>query len=299
MTARPNLELMATFAAVIRSGGFTAAARELGVSKQSVSDQVRKLEESLGVRLVERTTRRVRPTEAGERYYARCANIVDEAEEATREVHDGLAEPTGLLRVASTVTFGEAFLVDVIASFLNTWPRVSVDLFLRDRPVDLIGEGFDVAFWFERPTDSSFYARTIGPALTYYVAHPSYLARHGALKSVADLGEARRIEWTTQPDSKGRNVPVLKVNSPRAALLAARRGVGIARLPSILVAEDVSSGDLVLLFDGQPATSSDIHAIYPSRQFLPPKVRRFLDTVAEQVRPMQPLVKPARGKRKR
>lgn len=288
---------MATFAAVVRCGGFTAAARELGMSKQNISEQIGKLEESLGVRLLQRTTRRVGTTEAGERYYTRCALVVAQAEEARREVQDGLAEPIGLLRVASTVTFGEAYLVDVIAQFLQDWPRVSVDLFVGDRPVNLIDEGYDVAFWFERPDDTSFHARTIGPALTYFVAHPSYLARHGAPESPEQLAGARRIEWTPRSSTTVKHaLPILKVNSPRAALTAARRGVGIARLPSILVEEDVRSGNLVLLFDGTPASSSEIHAIYPSNRFLPPKVRRFLELVGQQIKPMRPLALPARKK---
>ncbi|MEL6760014.1 MAG: LysR family transcriptional regulator [Myxococcota bacterium] len=294
MTRPSNLDSMATFAAVVRCGGFTAAARELGVSKQTVSHQIGTLEEHLGVRLLERTTRQVRPTEAGERYYARCVVVVEQAEEARREVQDRLAEPTGLLRIASTVTFGEMYLLDLVSQFLEQWPRVSVDLVLGDRPLNIIDEGFDVAFWFERPDDTSFHARTIGPALTYFVAHPSYLAKYGAPDSSEDLDGARWIEWTSSSRSKSRYPkPTLKVNSPRAALHAARRGIGIARLPSVLVEDDVRSGDLVLLFGGEPASSSDIHAIYPSRRFLPPKVRRFLEHVTREVQLMKPLTAPS------
>ncbi|MEO1480590.1 MAG: LysR family transcriptional regulator [Myxococcota bacterium] len=290
MTRRPNLESMVTFAAVVRSGGFTAAARELGISKQTVSDQIGSLEESLGVRLLERTTRRVRATEAGERYYARCLVVVEAAEEARREVQDNLAEPAGLLRIASTVTFGEVYLLDAVSEFLLAWPRVSVDLSLADRPVNLIDEGFDVAFWFERPADTSLHARTIGPALTYYVAHPSYLATYGTPASFEQRDGARWIEWTSGSRARAAgSQPTLKVNSPRAALRAARRGVGIARLPSILIEDDVRSGDLVLLFGGEPASSSEIHAVYPSRRFLPQKVRRFLEHVSGHVLPMQHL----------
>jgi DNA-binding transcriptional LysR family regulator len=268
---------MVAFAAVVREGGFTAAARQVGASKQGLSDQVARLEAALGVRLLERTTRRVRPTEAGERYCARCAAIVEQAEAANRELLAGLAEPTGTLRVASTATFGELILVDAVARYVSAWPRVSVDLFLADRPVNVVEEGYDIAFWFERPADTSFIAKRIAPAATYFVAHPSFVARHGVPASPQRLG--RWIEWTSRSDHGQDAPPVLRVNSPRAALAAALRGIGVARLPSLLVAEDVRAGRLVVLFDGQPARSSEIHAIYPAGRFVPPKTRRFLETV--------------------
>jgi DNA-binding transcriptional LysR family regulator len=284
---------MVAFAAVVRNGGFTAAARELGASKQGLSDQVARLEAALGVRLLERTTRRVRPTEAGERYYARCAAIVEQAEAANREIQAGLAEPTGTLRIASTVTFGELILVDAAARFLTAWPRVSVDLFLVDRPVNVVEEGYDIAFWFERPAETSFIARRIAPAATFFVAHPSFLARHGAPESPTRLG--RGIDWTSRGDHGQDTPPVLRVNSPRAALHAALQGIGVARLPSLLVTNDVREGRLVLLFDGQPARTSEIHAIYPAGRFAPPKTQRFLEAVEEVVTRMSPARKTRRA----
>jgi DNA-binding transcriptional LysR family regulator len=291
-----DLAYMVAFAAVVRHGGFTAAARQLGASKQGLSDQVARLEAALGVRLLERTTRRVRPTEAGERYYARCAAIVELAEEANREVQAGLAEPTGTLRVASTVTFGELVLVDAVARFLSAWPRVAVDLVLADRPVNVVEEGYDLAFWFERPEETSFIARRIGPAATYFVAHPSFVARHGAPASPERLG--RWIDWTSRGDHGQDAPPVLRVSSPRAALRAALRGIGVARLPSLLVADDVREGRLVMLFDGRPARTTEIHAIYPGGRFVPPKTRRFLEAV-EGVAPMSPLGEARRSGRSR
>ena len=278
---------MATFAAVVSAGGFTAAARELKISKQTVSDQVARLETSLGVRLLERTTRKIRPTEAGMRFSEHCVAIVERAEEAQREAQNRNAEPTGALRIASTVTFGELYLIDVVAEFLRDWPRVHAEVVLADRLIDPLAEGFDVAFWPRRPADTSFHARVIGPAYTYFVAHPSYLARFGTPPSASDLGDARVIEWTSRGPRKHK--PVLRVSSARGALTAVRRGVGIARLPSVLIVDDVAAGDLQLLFGGEPATSSDIHAVYPSHRFLAPKVRRFLDLTCSRVAPMQPL----------
>ncbi len=275
---KPNFDTMAAFTAVVRSGGFTAAARQLGVSKQGLSDQVTRLETSLGVRLLERTTRRVRPTEAGERYFARCVAILEQAEEANRELQAGLVEPTGQLRLASTVTFGEIVLVEAIARFTAEWPRISVDLHLADRPVNVVEEGFDVAFWYERPADTSFIARKVLPARTYFVAHPSYLARHGAPTAPDRL--ERWIDWTSRGAREQPVPPVLRVNSARAALVAARQGIGVARLPSLLVAQDIRAGRLVLLFEGKAAKVSEIHAIYPAGRFLAPRTRRFLETVA-------------------
>lgn len=282
---------MAVFAAVVRSGGFTAAARRLGCSKQNLSDRVAKLERELGVRLLERTSRTMRPTEVGARFFDHCASLVSQADEAVQEARQARAEPAGLLRLASTVAFGHAYLVEIIAEFLGDWPKVSVEALFVDRPVHLIDEGFDLAFWFERPEDSSFVARRVGGAFMYYAASPSYLARHGAPASSSEWEGVRCIAWPTRPwrlpGGKAAKVePVLTVNTAQAALGAALAGAGVARLPSVLLEGPVQQGELRLLFGGEPALETDVYAVYPSGKYLAPKVRRFLELVAKRVRPM-------------
>lgn len=293
----PRLDEMGVFATVVRSGGFTAAARALGASKQAVSDQIARLEESLGTRLLERTTRRVRPTEAGARLYRHCLVILEQADEGVRAVQEGLAEPVGMLRIASTTTFGEVYLPALVAAYLDSWPRVQVEVALADRPVSLIDEGFDLAFWYERPEDGSVHAKRVGAAYTHFVAAPAYVARHGHPRTLRDVAQGRCIEWATRTWRLGDETleirPCLKVSTARAALEAAIRGVGVARLPSLLLEGPVREGALLLLFGGRPASASQLHALYPSNRHLPSKVRRFLDLVESRAPAMAPLRPPA------
>ncbi|HEU4535261.1 MAG TPA: LysR family transcriptional regulator, partial [Polyangiaceae bacterium] len=172
----PSLDDMSLFVSVARHGGFSAAARALGVSKQGLSDRVAALEAELGVRLLERTTRSVRPTEAGARYFEQCQAMVALADEANAGARRAQVEPVGLLRVASTVSFGQAYVLEVVAEYVRRWPKVRVELLLADRPVALADEGFDVTFWIEPPDDEGLVAKPLGRAYAYYVASPSYLA---------------------------------------------------------------------------------------------------------------------------
>lgn len=280
---------MSVLAAVVRHGGFSAAARALGVSKQGLSDRVAALEAELGVRLLERTTRAVRPTEAGARYAEQCRALVALAEEANAGVRGAQVEPTGLLRVASTVSFGHAYVIDVVAEYLQSWPKVRAEVVLADRAVSLVDEGFDVAFWVEPPADRALVARPLGRALAYYVAGPSYLATHGEPASLADLARGRCIGWATEEWSLGGGRPVrvephLLVNSAQGALRAALLGAGVARLPGVLVGPHVAEGSLRVLFGGAPARSSTMCVVYAGR-FVPAKTRRFLDLVGRRVRP--------------
>jgi len=284
MTIMPSLDDMSVFASVVRAGGFSAAARALRVSKQGLSDRVARLERELGVRLLDRTTRAIRPTEAGTQYYEQCQTIVTLADEANAGARRVQVEPAGVLRIASTVSFGHAFVVDLVAEYLRTWPRMRVELHLADRPVALTEEGFDLAFWVEPPTDEGLTARPLGPALAYYVASPAYLAHHGEPKALPDLARGRCIGWATESwslpgEPSVRIEPHLTVNSATAALQAALLGVGIARVPAVLAQSHVEDGALRLLFEGRPARSSRMTLVYGAR-FVPAKTRRFLELVA-------------------
>lgn len=289
----PSLDDMALLLAVVRAGGFSAAARALGVSKQGLSDRIAALESELGVRLLERTTRSVRPTEAGARYVEQCQAMVGIADEANASVRSAQIEPSGLLRVASTVSFGQAYVVDLVAEYLRDWPKVRVELLLSDRPVSLAEEGFDVTFWIEPPRDESLVAKPIGPALAYFCASPTYLANHGRPSTLAAVLEGRTVGWATETwklegQRPLRVEPHLVVNSAQAALRAALLGVGIARLPAILIEPHLADGTLVLLFDGKPARTSTMSVIYRGR-FLPAKTRRFLDLIHRRLKPMRSL----------
>lgn len=284
---------MLLFAAVVREGSFTRAAARLGVTKQTVSERVARLEEALGVRLLERTTRRLRPTEPGAAYYERCAAIAAQIDEANAEVRRRQAEPVGRLRVSAPVLYGRRFLAPVIAAYLGRYPETRVDLVLADRRVDLIAEGFDLAIRIGELDDASLSARKLGDAYTYLVASPGFLAGHGAL-SARGLREARciglrAVETWDVGGHRARIEPVLVVNDFEIACDAAIAGVGVARLPSIVCRDAVAAGRLQVVLGPAPALSTAVWAVTPSRRFLPARVRVFTEALAAMVAPMAPL----------
>jgi DNA-binding transcriptional LysR family regulator len=280
---------MILFATVVREGSFTGAARRIGITKQAASERIAKLESQLGVRLLERTTRKLRVTGAGATYYERCAAISAQVEEANREVQEGGDEPIGLLRIGSPPLYGRRYLAPVVNRFLTTHPGVQLELVLADRRIDLVEDGLDLAIHIGTLDDSSRVARRLGEAATYLVASPGYLAQHGAPRA-RDLRAARCIGfspieiWDVE-GVKSRMEPVLVVNDLEVACEAALAGVGIARVPELLCREAVRDGRLRILFGPKPAMLRPIHAVYSSRQNLPVKVRRFVDALASHIPP--------------
>lgn len=284
---------MLLFASVVREGSFTRAARQLGITKQSASERVRKLEEQLGVRLLERTTRRLRVTDAGAAYHERCAAIAAQIDEANSEVQQRQAEPVGLLRVSAPVLYGRRFLAPVVADFLARYPRARVEVVLADRRVNLIEEGFDLAIRIGALDDSSLTTRKLGDGHLYYVASPGFLSQHGVpgareLRTARCIG-IRPFETWAVADIQSKIAPVLVVNDLEVACEAAIAGVGMARLPAIVCRDAVLDGRLRVLFGPEPALLPGVYAVYPSRQHLPPKIRVFLDALAALVAPMRPL----------
>lgn len=292
---------MVLFAAVVREESFTRAARQLGLTKQTLSERIRKLEERLGVRLLERTTRRLRVTGAGATYYERCSAIAAQIDEANREVQQRQAEPTGLLRVSSPVLYGRRYLTPVISEYLARYPHARVELVLADRRVHLIEEGLDVAIHIGPLDDSSLVARKLGEGLVHFVASPRFLSKYGT-PSARELHSARCIGFsafeTWEADGvRSRIDPVLTVNDLELACEAAIAGVGIARVPAILCQDAVRDGRLKVLFGPRPTMLRAIHVVYPSRVNLPSKVRLFVDALAVLAEPMLPLHSGSRRKR--
>lgn len=284
---------MLLFAAVVREGSFTKAARRLGITKQTTSERIGKLEERLGVRLLERTTRSVRVTDSGATYYERCAAIATQIEEANAEVQRRQAEPVGLLRVSAPGLYGRRYMAPVIAAFLGRHPKVRIEVVLADRRINLIEEGFDLAIRIGTLDDSSLVARKLGEAHVHYVASPDFLAKHGLprpeeLRSARCIGLQPFETWEASGVSS-KIEPVLVVNDLEVACEAAVAGVGIARLPAIVCREAVAEGRLRLLFGPEPAMLRAVYAVYPSSRHLPAKVRLFVDALAALVRPMLPL----------
>ena len=286
---------MAAFARVVEASSFSGAARELGVSKSAVSKQVSRLEDRLGVRLLNRTTRRLSLTEAGARFYEGCQRMLAEAEGAREAVTPLAAAPRGVLRVNAPMTFGVRHLSPALPALMARCPELSVDLVLNDRVVDLVEEGFDVGLRIGQLRESSLIARRLADAPMLVCAAPGYLERAGVPARPEDLGghpcliysyiEAGTVWRCRSADGGAARVRVkgrLVANNGEALLAAARAGLGICRLPSFIVGDAVRAGDLVRLLPAwQVHPAAGIHAIYPAHRHLSPKVRVFVDFLAE------------------
>jgi len=280
---------------VVESGSFTRAADRLGVSKAHVSKQVQELEAALGVRLLHRTTRRIALTDAGRLYldYARQAReLLGDGERAVSAVR---TEVDGLLRLTAPTSFGDAFLVDLLADFRARHPQVRFDVDLSIGQRDLIGEGFDFAFRMARTLDPSLIARGIGVVRELIVASPDFLARHaphgitepqqlGALETLRNRSFRDDGQWTLQRGDDSVTVPMqgsLAINHFIGMRRAALRGIGIARLPRYLVIDELRNGRLVELLPEWRLPVTPVALVYPSREHLPQRARVFRDFVFE------------------
>ena len=281
----PSPADMLLFAAVVREGGFSAAARRLGLTRQGVSEAVARLEASLGVRLLERTTRTVRVTEAGSGYAARCAAIGAQIEEANAAARERQAAPVGRLRVTAPVLFGRRFLAPLVSRFLRRHPAVQVELVLADRRVDLIEEGFDLAIRAGELEDSGLAARRIGASRVMCVASPELLAGRPP-PTVDDLAAwpcvtTREHERWSFGERAVVVTPALWVNDLEVACDAAIAGAGLVRLPRFLCADALADGRLVEVLAGDAPVVRGVYVVWPSRAFLPARVRLFIDALVE------------------
>jgi DNA-binding transcriptional LysR family regulator len=292
------LDSMALFARVVEAGGFSAAARELGLSKGSVSKRVARLEDRLGVRLLNRTTRRLSLSEAGEAFYSGCRRMVSEAEAAERAVTHLASAPRGTLRVNAPMSFGQQHLAPALTAFLERYPELAVDLALDDREVNLVQDGFDVGVRIMALRDSSLIARRLAPSRALICAAPAYLAAHGAPARPEDLTRHACLlysyqsdpgVWTLRGADGERRVRVngrLRANNGEALREAAIAGFGFVLMPSFIVGPEVRQGRLApVLRDWTAGDPVGIHAIYPAGRNLSPKVRVFVDFLAERFGP--------------
>jgi DNA-binding transcriptional LysR family regulator len=288
------LDAMAVFARVVEAESFSGAARALGLSKSAVSKQIGRLEDRLGLRLLNRTTRRLSLTEAGAAFYQGCQRVVAEAEAAERAVTRLASAPRGRLRVNAPMSFGVRHISPALPEFLGRYPELAVDLTLNDRVVDLVEEGFDVGVRIARLADSSLVARRLAPSRSVLSAAPAYLEARGVPRALDQLehhacliysyqatGEAWRL---TGPEGE-RRLKVsgpLRVNNGDALLAAALGGLGVALLPCFICGDDLRAGRLVrVLPDWEASADSAVSAVYPAARHLSPKVRAFVDFLAE------------------
>ncbi len=286
-----RLYQMRLYTRVVETGSFSAVARELGTIQPTISKQLTALEDHLGVRLLNRTTRQLSPTEAGRKYYERCKRILDEISDLESSLSDLQNRPTGMLRVHAAVAFGQLYMLPVMFKFRRLYPGLAIDLMLSDRYVDLIQEGVDVAIRFGELRDSQLVARRIGGSTRVCVASPAYLRARGTPKSPGELFSHNCItynylfsnEWEFETANGPSTVRVggdFRANSALTIRAAALEGIGIAHMPTMFVQEDIDRGRLVRVLEDYGPPAVDVHAIYPSARFLSSKVRLFLDFVA-------------------
>ena len=288
MEAAPDLQDVMAFLAVVDTGSFTAASQRLGLAKSNVSRRVARLEDWLGARLLERTTRRQRLTEVGETYHAQVTGAVEQLAEAARSVSELQGRPRGRLRITAPADWFE-LMGRLVAEFSESQPEVQVEVELTQRRVDLVAEGFDVALRAGRLEDSSLIARSVGEGAGHFYASPEYLERHGEPRSLTELGQRSFVLF------RGRQgEAVLSLEGPQGSEEVTVRGVitaqdfgfvqhavmsgaGIAFLPDSVAAPALEAGRLCLLLPEHCLLRTAFHIVYPSTRFLSPKVRVFVD----------------------
>lgn len=287
--ALDTLEGMRVFARVVELGGFAAAARRLEMSPAMATRHVAALEERLGARLLQRTTRQVRPTEAGRVYYERCVELLQGLEEADAAVGTVTVRPQGTLRVTAPVEFGNQHLVGPVIEFMQRHPGLAVMLDLSNRLVDVVDEGYDLAVRVTHAPDPALVARRLAVSRMRVVASPDYLAAHGHPGEPAALAErdclcfavpAARDHWSFRRDGAAATVKVrsrLLSTSSAALLGGVLAGAGVSWLPTFVCGEALRGGALVSLFPEYDVGALGIYVVYPHRRFLPAKVRLFID----------------------
>lgn len=291
--AVPHWNEIAVFAHVVRAGGFSAAAQELGLAKATVSEHVRRLEKRLGVRLLQRSTRSLALTEAGAACFRHGERLLEEGELATRAAVSLHTKPTGLLRVTAPATFGAMHVAPALAKLMEASPELDVELSLDVAAVDLVRGKFDLAIRIGPLAPSRLTARRLATVEQVVVAAPSYLRRRGTPESPDDLASHDALQFTplgwgdtwrmTAPGGRvERRVPVrvrFVSDSGEALLAAACAGVGVALLPSWLVYREVAAGTLVRILPGWARGNVPVHAVHASATRAPAKVRLCVDAL--------------------
>ena len=283
---------MAVFAKVAERQNFTAAARDLGLSKSAVSKQIQRLEDRLGVRLINRTTRRLHLTESGLAFFERAKRVVEEAEEAELAVSRLHDEPRGTLRINAPMTFGIAHLAPIMSEFMDKFPDLNLDIAFNDRQVDLIEEGFDVGIRIAELSDSTMIARKLAPCRLAVVASPDYWNAHGRPSHPEDLKghDCILYQHRQSPDIwvfTGPNGPVsvpvsgrIRGDNGDALVEMARTGMGVYRCPTFMSSELLANGQLETVLDAYVTSDIFVYAIWPHNRHLSTKVRAFVDYLA-------------------
>jgi DNA-binding transcriptional LysR family regulator len=299
-----RLTSLTAFVRVVDSGGFSAAGRHLNMSTTMVSNHVQSLEDRLGARLLNRTTRKVSLTEIGRAYYVRCTQILADIEQADDIAGAMQSTPRGTLRIY-TATHIIPFIAPVVGEFLAAYPDVKVDLTMGERMIDIVDEGFDVAIRLTPPPDSSLIVRSLATWRHVLCCSPSYLEKHPRPQQLSELSQHNCVRHALYPfedgwhfaDRKGAPAVVrisgnLVTNSGETLRLAALEGVGISLAAGFLVHDDLEAGRLIRLLPEYRPVEMSMNAVYPHRHHLSAKVRTFIDLLAHHSAEQQKLINP-------
>jgi len=299
-----RLTSLTAFVQVADSGGFSAAGRRLNMSTTMVSNHVQALEDRLGARLLNRTTRKVSLTEVGRAYYDHCTHILAELEHADDIASASQSSPRGTLRIY-TSTHMVPFIAPAVSEFLASYSEVKIDLAMGERAIDLIDEKYDVSIQLVPPPDSSLIVRSLATWRHVLCCSPSYLEKHGRPQQLSDLLQHNCVKHVLYPfqdgwhfvDGNGAPASVrvsgnLITNSGETLRLAALEGVGISLAAGFLVGGDLESGRLVRLLPEYRTVELAVNAVYPHRHHLSAKVRRFIDLLVDSSAKQQKLINP-------
>lgn len=288
-----RLQAMQVFRAVIESGSFAGGARRLGVSNAMVSKQVSRLEETLGVRLLVRTTRRLQLTAEGERYLTTATRLLDELQELEAGIGEQRGEVRGRLRLSAPVDFGARSLMPALQAFEAAHPAVSLDLVLEDRRVDPLAEDFDLVVRIGELEDSCLIARPLMRMPLHLYASPGYLRRHGTPQHPRDLKNHRCLHYTLSRHGlywpfwvdggiyRWRLQPALSCNNGRALVEAAVLGMGLTLKPASLAAPEERTGQLVRVLEAFEMPPLDVHLLYAERDYMPARLRALIDALLD------------------
>jgi DNA-binding transcriptional LysR family regulator len=283
---------MQTFSAVVDAGSFVKAAEVLGLPKAAMSRYVGELETRLGVRLLQRTTRRLSLTEEGQVFYTRCKELLAGVDEAEAEITSRSGAASGLLRINAPVTFGILHLAPLWGQFRTQYPKVSLDVTLADRVVDLVDEGYDVAIRIATLPSSTLISKRLTSTRLILCASPEYLQKNGTPTQPNELAMhavisysylSTRDEWHFEGPQGSVSVktqPCIHTNSGDTCRAAALAHQGIILQPGFLVGNDLEMGNLVALMPEFHALELGIYAVYPTRKYVSPKVRALIDFLA-------------------
>jgi DNA-binding transcriptional LysR family regulator len=290
-----RLEAMRLFVLVAELGSFGKAAEQSDLSPSVVTRQIARLEAHLGVKLLARSTRHVSLTSAGAEYLAKCQEILALVRKSEAEISAQRTVPSGTIRISLPMSFGIACLAPVLSDFSQHYPRVSLDMHLTDRHVNLVEEGVDLAIRVTHALDVNDVARKLATSRSVVVVAPEYLARHGRPGHPTDLGShecltysgaAERAKWQFMVNDRLCSVPVngpIQANNGDVLMQAATRGLGIAYLPEFIVGSRLAAGDLVEILSDYAMPQLGIYAVLPSNRHIPQRIKLLMDFVGERL----------------